>query len=163
MCGLEIHPEKSKIVYCQRNNEKIDDEITSFTFLEYCFRPRLTKSRSGQYFMGFTPAVSTEYATAFREKIRCEIQSSDTTDIVALSKRLNPIIRGWYNHFGKHCPSGAFRKGINYVNLKLVRWLERTRKSVRRSLTKAQHLLHHIAMSSPEMFYHWKVGHMPVK
>lgn len=23
MCGLEIHLEKSKIVYCQRNNEKM--------------------------------------------------------------------------------------------------------------------------------------------
>ena len=32
------------------------------------------------------------------------------------------------------------------MNLKLVRWLEGTRKSVRRSLTKAQHLLHRIAM-----------------
>ena len=84
-------------------------------------------------------------------------------NIVALSKRLNPIIRGWYNYFGKYCPSEAFRKGINYVNLKLVRWLERTRKSVRRSLTKAQRLLHCVAMSSPEMFYHWKVGYMPVK
>ena len=163
MCGLEIHPEKSKIVYCQRNNEKIDGKITSFTFLGYCFRPRLTKSRSGQYFMGFTPAVSAESATAFRQKIRLEIQNSKTTDIVALSKRLNPIIRGWYNYFGKYCPSEAFRKGINYVNLKLVRWLEGTRKSVRRSLTKAQHLLHRIAMSNPEMFYHWKVGYMPVK
>lgn len=163
MCGLEIHPEKSKIVYCQRNNEKIDGEITSFTFLGYCFRPRLTKSRSGQYFMGFTPAVSAESATVFREKIRLEIQNSKTTDIVTLSKRLNPIIRGWYNYFGKYCPSEAFRKGINYVNLKLVRWLERTRKAVRRSLTKAQRLLHRVAMSSPEMFYHWKVGYMPVK
>ena len=163
MCGLEIHPEKSKIVYCQRNNEKIDGEDTSFTFLGYCFRPRLTKSRNGQYFMGFTPAVSAESAAAFREKIRLEIQNSNTTDIIALSKSLNPIICGWYNYFGKYCSSEAFRKGINYVNLKLVRWLERTRKSVRRSLTKAQHLLHRIAMSNQEMFYHWKVGYMPVK
>lgn len=163
MCGLEIHPEKSKIVYCQRNNEKIDGEITSFTFLGYSFCPRLTKNRNGQYFMGFTPAVSAESATAFREEIRVEIQNSNTTDIVAVSKRLNPIIRGWYNYFGRYCPSEAFRKGINYVNLKLVRWLEETRKSVRRSLTKAQHLLHRIAMSNPEMFYHWKVGYMPVK
>lgn len=163
MCGLEIHPEKNKIAYCQRNNEKIDDEITMFTFLGYCFRPRLTKNRNGQYFMEATPAVSAESATAFREKIRLEIQNSNTTDIVALSKRLNPIIRGWYNYFGKYCPSEVFRKGINYVNLNPVRWLEGNRKSVRRSLTKAQHLLHCIAMSNPEMFYHWKVGYMPVK
>lgn len=162
-CGLEIHPEKSKIVYCQKNNVKIKDEITSFTFLGYCFQPRLVKSRTGIYFMGYTPAVSAEAATTFRQKIRREILSCKTTDIMALSQRLNPIICGWYNYFGKFCPSEAFRKGINYVNLTLVRWIKKTRKKARRSMTKAQHLLHYIAMSSPEMFYHWKVGYMPVK
>ena len=31
MCKLEIHPEKSKIVYRKRNNEKIDGEIKMMT------------------------------------------------------------------------------------------------------------------------------------
>lgn len=97
------------------------------------------------------------------QKIRREIQSCKTTDIVSLSQRLNPIIRGWYIYFGKFCPSEAFRRGINYVNLTLVRWIKKTRKKARRSMTKAQHLLHYIARSSPEMFYHWKVGYMPVR
>lgn len=163
ICGLEIHPDKSKIVYCQRNNEKLSNERTSFIFLGYCFQPRLVKSKNGCYFMGFTPAVSTDASSAFREKIRMEMRRSNTTDIIVLAKRLNPIIRGWYNYFGKYCPSEAFRKGINFVNLRLVRWLKRTRKKVRRAMTKAQHLLHCIAKSNPEMFYHWKVGYLPVK
>ena len=41
ICGLEIHPDKSKIVYCQRNNEKLSNERTSFIFLGYCFQPSL--------------------------------------------------------------------------------------------------------------------------
>ena len=57
----------------------------------------------------------------------------------------------------------AFKQGINYVNLRLVRWLMRTRKKVKRSWAKAQHLLCRIAMSSPEMFCHWKAGYMPVR
>jgi group II intron reverse transcriptase/maturase len=162
-CGLEIHPDKSKIVYCQKNNEKLSGERTSFIFLGYCFQPRLVKSKTGCYFMGFTPAVSAEAASAFREKIRMEMRRCGTTDIVELSRRLNPVIRGWYNYFGKYCSREAFRKGINFVNLRLVRWLKRTRKKVRRSMTKAQHLLHCIAKSNPDMFYHWKVGYMPVK
>ena len=163
ICGLEIHPDKSKIVYCQRNNEKLSNEQTSFIFLGYCFRPRLVKSKNGCYFMGFTPAVSIDASSAFREKIRMEMRRSNTTDIIVLVKRLNPIIQGWYNYFGKYCPSEAFRKGINFVNLRLVRWLKRTRKKVRRAMAKAQHLLHCIAKSNPEMFYHWKVGYLPVK
>ncbi|MBR5316786.1 MAG: group II intron reverse transcriptase/maturase [Lachnospiraceae bacterium] len=70
LCDLEIHPEKSKIVFCQRNNEKMEGEITQFTFLGYCFRPRLVKSSTGVYFMGFTPAVSGEASKSFRQKIK---------------------------------------------------------------------------------------------
>lgn len=162
-CGLEIHPDKSKIVYCMSNNKKIPGENTSFVFLGYCFRPRLVKSKQGIYFMGFTPAVSKEATKKFREKVRNIIRKCKTTDIIDLSKQLNPVIRGWYNYFGRYHPSEAFRKGINYVNLTLIRWLKRTRKKVRRSLSKAKHLMYHIAMSSPDMFYHWKVGYLPVK
>ena len=161
--GLEIHPEKSKVIFCRRNNEQKEEEYVSFDFLGYCFRPRMVKSKEGKIFMGFTPAVSKEAGKSFREKIREVIKESNTTDIVLLSQKLNPTIRGWMNYFMKFTPSEAFRKGLNYVNMTLVRWLKRTRKKVKGSYRKAQRLLHQIAMSSPEMFHHWKVGYMPVR
>lgn len=140
--GLTIHPEKSRIIYCRRDNEPIPEGVeTSFVFLGYCFRPRLVKSSVGVYFMGFTPAVSTDAARAFREKVRLVIRESTTTDIVKLSQELNPVIRGWMNYFCRFTPSEAFHKGINYVNQKLVRWIRRCRKKVRRSYCKAQLLL----------------------
>ena len=71
----------------------------------------------------YIPAVSVKSATAFKKKIRLEIQNSYTPEIVSLSKRLNSVIHGWYNYLGKYCSSEAFRKGINYVNLKFVWWL----------------------------------------
>lgn len=161
--GLEIHPEKSKIIFCQRGNSQSESDNHSFIFLGYCFRKRMVKSQKGIYFMGFTPAVSKEAGKNFREKIRNVIKEMNTTDIVLLSQKLNPIIRGWMNYFMKYTPSEAFRQGINYVNLTLTRWLVRTRKKVRRSYIKSQHLLYRIAMSNLERFYHWKVGYMPVR
>ena len=113
--------------------------------------------------MGFSPAVSNDAAKSFRKKIKEVFRRNKTTNIMLLAKELNPIIRGWYNYFGVFCPSEAFRKGINYVNLILVRWLKRTRKKVKRAYKKAQHLLFNIAMTNREMFYHWKVGYLPVK
>ncbi len=161
--GLTIHPEKSRIVYCRRNNEPIPEGVeTSFVFLGYCFRPRLVKSADGVYFMGFPPAVSTDAARAFREKVRLVIRESTTTDIVKLSQALNPVIRGWMNYFCRFTPSEAFHKGINYVNQKLVRWIRRCRKKARRSYCKAQLLLKRIALSNPEMFYQWQAGYMPM-
>lgn len=161
--GLKIHPEKSKIVFCQRDNEPLEADSNSFTFLGYSFRPRKVKSKEGRYFMGFTPAVSKEAGKSFREKIRNAIKEAKTTDIVLLSQKLNPIIRGWMNYFTKFTPSEAFRQGINYVNLTLTNWLERTRKKVRGCYMKSQHLLYQIAMSNSVMFYHWKMGYMPMR
>ena len=161
--GLSIHPEKSKIVFCRRNNEPVPEGVEiSFVFLGYCFRPRLVKSTQGIYFMGFTPAVSVEAARSFREKVRETIRKSVTSDIIILSQNLNPVIRGWMNYFCKFTPSEAFKKGINYVNQKLVRWIRKFRKKAKRSYRKAQILLKRIALSSPRMFYQWQAGYMPM-
>lgn len=98
--GLNIHPEKSKIVFYRKNNETVLDCIeTSFVFLGYCFRPRLIKSKQDVYFMGYSPAVSRESACSFREKIRTVMKETNTTDIVLLTKVLTSIIRGWMNYF----------------------------------------------------------------
>ena len=40
-CGLELHPEKTKIVYCKDANRIDDYELHSFDFLDFGFRPRL--------------------------------------------------------------------------------------------------------------------------
>lgn len=161
-CGLEIHPVKSRIVYCKSENNNLNYENTSFDFLGYTFRPRMIKSRQGIYFMGFTPAVSNSAGKNFRTKVRETIQKSNTTDIVALANVLNPVIRGWMNYFTEYNPSEAFRQGINYVNLTLAKWLKRTHKSAKNGIYKAQRLLCRISKSSTEMFYHWKMGYLPV-
>lgn len=159
--GLEIHPQKSKIIYCMRNNEHIEGEETIFEFLGYEFRPRLLKSKTGGFFMGFSPAVSPDAGKRFREKIRTKIQEVHTTDIVLLSQALNPIIRGWWNYVSAYAQNEAVHQGVNYINLRLVRWVKRTRKKAKRSMAKAMHLLSVISKSSPELFYHWKIGYMP--
>ena len=45
--GLELHPEKTKIVYCKDTNRRGSREHTSFDFLGYTFRARLAKGRVG--------------------------------------------------------------------------------------------------------------------
>lgn len=42
-CGLALHPEKTKIVYCQDDDRRGTQEHTSFDFLGYTFRPRRAK------------------------------------------------------------------------------------------------------------------------
>ena len=45
--GLELHPDKTKIVYCKDSNRRGDFEHTSFTFLGFTFRPRKARRKDG--------------------------------------------------------------------------------------------------------------------
>lgn len=56
--GLELHPDKTKIVYCKDNNRPGHYEHESFTFLGYTFRTRTARDKNGALFPSFLPAVS---------------------------------------------------------------------------------------------------------
>jgi RNA-directed DNA polymerase len=68
--GLELHPDKTRIVYCKDADRRGDHEVTSFTFLGYTFRPRLAKNRWGKHFVNFLPAVSKDAIKAMGREIR---------------------------------------------------------------------------------------------
>ncbi len=53
--GLELHPDKTAIVYCKDANRKGPYEHEQFDFLCYRFGPRLAKNRRDQFFVGFLP------------------------------------------------------------------------------------------------------------
>ena len=58
-CSLQLHPDKTKIIYCRDKSRKGKYDKTSFDFLGYTFRPRVVKNqKTGEMFVGFTPAVS---------------------------------------------------------------------------------------------------------
>jgi RNA-directed DNA polymerase len=57
--GLRLHPDKTKIIYCKDSNRRAGFDCTSFTFLGYAFRPRVSQSgRDGSIFTLFQPAIS---------------------------------------------------------------------------------------------------------
>jgi RNA-directed DNA polymerase len=69
-CKLELHPEKTKIVYCKDVDRTGDYPQESFGFLGFEFRPRGAKSRLGRYFLSFLPAVGKKAAKSIRSVIR---------------------------------------------------------------------------------------------
>ena len=69
-CGLELNERKTRIVYCMDDERRGCYEHTSFDFLSYTFRPRLSKSRFGKHFVNFSPAVSGEAKTRMRREMR---------------------------------------------------------------------------------------------
>ena len=69
-CGLELHPEKTRVVYCKDSNGKGSYENVQFDFLGYTFRPRLAQSRIGKRFTAFSPAMSRLAAKAIQQRVR---------------------------------------------------------------------------------------------
>jgi len=65
-CGLTMHPEKSKTVYCRDSNRQGSYQQTQIVFLGFCFRPRVSRSRLGKKFTGFLPGVSKEAMKGMR-------------------------------------------------------------------------------------------------
>ncbi len=71
-CGLELHPTKTKIVYCKDGSRKGKHEHISFDFLGYTFRPRLCRNTKRQsIFVSFSPAASRSAQKGMIKKINC--------------------------------------------------------------------------------------------
>ncbi|WP_407635967.1 reverse transcriptase domain-containing protein [Propionispira raffinosivorans] len=66
-CGLELHPEKTKIVYCKGVNRQEDYPYIQFTFLGYKFRPRRAKDKYGRLYVNFLPVVSRDALRNMRQ------------------------------------------------------------------------------------------------
>ena len=63
-CGMEMHPEKTRIVYCKDGKRRGPYEPKRFVFLGYEFRARSTRTKDGKRFDGFNPAISPEEGKA---------------------------------------------------------------------------------------------------
>ena len=159
--GLELHPGKTRIVYCKDADRRGDHEVTSFTFLGYEFRPRLAKNRHGKHFVSFLPAVSRDAMKAMGTEIRSWhwAKRSDKS-LGDLALMFNSVVQGWINYYGRFYRSRLlyFLRGLNRH---LMRWACRKYKRLKRRERRAMAWLAEIARRSPHLFAHWRLGARP--
>ena len=105
-CKLELHPEKTRIVYCKNDWRKGNYAHEKFDFLGFTFRPRPSIDKNGKRFVGFNPAVSNKAQKAMRQTIRSWNLNRRTTETIEdFARMYNPVIRGWINYYGSFCKS----------------------------------------------------------
>jgi RNA-directed DNA polymerase len=158
-CGLQMHPAKTKIVYCKDERRTGTHEHTKFTFLGYEFRGRYVKNpKTGKLFAGFTAAVSPEALTAMRRKAR-RLNYRNRTDLSLqdIAAKLNPLLRGWIAYYGRFQPS-ALAPLYRYINMSLVAWARRKYKRFHRSKTRAGRFMIEVSRKCSQLFAHWKFG-----
>ena len=160
--GLELHPDKTRIVYCQDADRRDDHEVTSFMFLGYTFRPRLAKNRWGKHFVSFLPAVSKDAITAMGREIRSwHIARRSDKSLDDLALMFNSIVQGWINYYGRFYKSMLYPL-LRRINDHLMRWAMRKYRRLRRREKRARQFLASVARRPPGLFVHWRFGLKPV-
>jgi RNA-directed DNA polymerase len=160
-CGLELHPNKTKIVYCRDANRNGRYPNIQFEFLGYTFRGRLAKSKHGKYFNSFSPAVSRASAISVRKRMRSWTLSRWTNaDLDDIADKVNASLRGWWNYYGAFFPS-AFKRVLSHLNAILVKWAVRKYRRFKGSQSKAKKWLRGISEREPDVLFHWQLGVKP--
>jgi RNA-directed DNA polymerase len=156
-CGLELHPEKTKIIYCKDEDRCLDNPIIAFDFLGYTFRPRRSKNRWGKAFINFTPAVSNKAVKAIRQEVRSwKLPLRSDKDLDDLARMFNAVIRGWVNYYSAYYKSALYPT-LRHIDRKLVLWATRKFKRLRGHRRRAEHWLQRIARKQPGLFAHWRL------
>jgi RNA-directed DNA polymerase len=158
-CGLQLHPQKTKLAYCKDTNRKQAFPTVSFDFLGYRFQPRLAMWRGGLFGVSFLPAASPKALKAFRRTVRnWGLQRRSDKGLLDLARMFNRQIEGWIAYFR------CFYKSALYPTLRLIdahlhRWVMRKFKRFRQRPRQARDWLARIARTLPELFAHWPLLH----
>lgn len=153
--GLELHPDKTRIVYCKDSKRRGSYEHTSFTFCGYTFRPRASRnSTTGQRFTSFTPAVSKDAMKRAGQTVRrWRLHRLVRDSIEEIARKINPIIAGWMQYYGRFYRSALYPL-LQRINAYLLRWLRNKYRRFR-GLKAAVRAMQEAVRRRPRLFAHW--------
>lgn len=154
-CKLELHPQKTKIVYCKDSNRRGSYPVQRFDFLGFTFRPRRSMNRNGKLFVSFAPAVSDKAAKAMRETVRrWKLHHRNDLALVDIAKRTRPVLLGWVRYYG-YFHRSALRGALRTLDEFIVRWAQRKYKRLRGHTMGAWDWLRRVKARQPSLFAHW--------
>jgi RNA-directed DNA polymerase len=158
-CGLELHPGKTRIVYCKDDDRRGRYPHEKFDYLGYTFRARRSKNRFGKFFVNFSPGVSDAATKAIREEIRdWQLRCRVDRWIDDLARMFNPIIRGWINYYGRYYKSALYPT-LRHLDRRLAHWAMAKYKRLRRHRRRAGHWIREVVSRDPKLFAHWPLLH----
>ena len=154
--GLELHPDKTRTVYCKDSRRRQEFDQVSFTFCGYAFRPRMAFDKNrNQVYTGFLPAVAPEKLTVMSRKIAAwRIHRRTTLTLKDLAREVNPALRGWLNYFTVFYPSTVIPL-CELIDRHLMRWARRKYKRLERRDKRAREWLNGVRERAPGLFAHW--------
>jgi len=155
-CGLEIHPDKTKIIYCKDSDREGEYEHIQFDFLGYTFRPRRAKNRYGKLFESFCPAMSNNAITAIGQTVRgWKLQFHNDKSIEDLAVKFKAKIQGWVNYYGKFYSSRLYKIAY-HIDMAIKKWVMRKFKKLHGRHRGAMRWIRRHIEKRPNLFPHWR-------
>lgn len=156
-CGLKLHPDKTKVVYCKDSRRKGNYPQIEFDFLGYRFRPRLAIDPKGQHFTSFIPAVSPKSMLKMRQRIRSwRLGDHALLSVEDVTRFINPILKGWWQYYGRFYKSEMF-KLFKYLDERLAAYLRRKYRNLFGHKGQSLRQLNKIAKTHPSWLIHWRL------
>jgi RNA-directed DNA polymerase len=158
-CGLKLHPDKSRVIYCKDGIRQGKYPNTEFNFLGYCFRARRAKStKRNTTFTAISPAVSKEAQKSMRAQTRkLGLRNRTDLSIEKIAEIYNPILRGWIQYYGEYNRSSLYPV-LNHFNNTIKAWVMHKYKKFKGRPTQAGIFLEKLAQKNPSLFAHWRIG-----
>lgn len=164
VCGLNLHPKKTNLVYCKQSRNKkrnVKYRKRTFDFLGFEFKPRSNQLKDGRRCLGFRVGISKGSQKRIAEVIKkLKIHRATGFELEEIANFLAPKLRGWINYFGRFNMS-SLSKVMQLLNERLVRWARGKYKRFRKSKEKARAYLIEISEQFPNLFIHWQYGFTP--
>jgi RNA-directed DNA polymerase len=154
-CRLQLHPQKTKVVYCNDANRLRDYPKRCFDFLGYTFRPRSAQNRDGKRFVSFLPAVSNKAAKRMRQSVRrWRLHRRNDLSLQDIADWVRPILSGWVRYYGRFYPS-KLRAELRTIDAFIVRWAIRKYKRFRGHTQAVWEWWRSLKRRNPNLFAHW--------
>jgi group II intron reverse transcriptase/maturase len=156
--GLQLHPAKTRIVYCGRDRRYDGVVATSFTFLGFTFQNRAARDRHGKIFTSFLPAVSKDALKKMGLEVRSwRLHMHIGYTFTEFARWINPIVRGWMQYYGAFYKTELYPL-LRRINYYLMRWVRKKYRRLR-TFNKFHRRWRQITDAYPLLFAHWKWVH----
>lgn len=156
-CGLELHSEKTKIVYCKDDKRRGPYSVFTFDFLGYCFRPRVSRNRYGRYFVNFSPAIAPKARKSIYAGIRdWHLHRRSDLSIKEVARIINPAVRGWVQYYGAFYRSSLLFL-VHHLERLVLRWVMRKYKKYGSNQKRVKSWINRVKTQYPALFVHWSL------
>jgi RNA-directed DNA polymerase len=154
-CGLEIHPEKSKLVQTELRREVAQkpEYGTSFDFLGHRFKNGTVKTKDGSIKLLYQLHIAPKSKKRILDQLQyAKLNLRTSSKLEELAQGLNAKIRGWVGYFGKFTRS-SLQKVFAHINFRLVKWCMKKYKKYKGD---ALHWVSARSRENPALFVHWQ-------